>query len=790
LRREGNVVSDLRRTFTNGRKPVVVSALAYTAITIVMGRQVLASLASSIASDPGDPLLTAAILTWNATHLPWSHGWYQFPIFYPTPDALALSEHLLGVSLIAAPIQWLTGSLLVSYNLTVLLSYPICGLAMFALVRRLTNSTSAAFLAGLAYAFAPYRASHLPHIQMLMSFGMPLALLGLHEYLESRRGRWLVLFGLSWLVQGAANGYYLVYFTGVVVLWVAWFMAARGRWRDVAAVAGTLTVAAVPLVPILYRYVSVQRGLGLSRGIGEIAVFSADIGAVLCAPDRLTFWGWLRIACWPEGELFPGTALVALCIAGAIAMRSARTFRLKAEATKSSQESARGFRLQAEGKASRLRVVVLRIALVVALLYGAIAVFTFVWGPWRMDFPWRASASSANKPASVTLFFLLVSIALSRRLHDTIRRGSAETFYLLCAVACWLLTWGPFPRLFGETVLYQAPYAWFARLPGGESLRAPSRLWMMSVLCLVVFMGLGVARLLGQRTKRAAAILTVVAALGLGADGFTTIRAAVVPPAPLVPPTGQTVLFLPIGQPLTDISAVYHSVTQRYRSINGYSGYEPPYYEALRMLSDMRDPQIFAPFVARGELHVLVGKEDVEMRTLVTGQSGARLVLEGPIVHYRVPARTVAQVRIEPIGARVPVQTVEATCSPKSLAAVIDNNPRTRWACRVQSPDQTLIADLGAPATVGTIVHALGSVGGEFPRHLVIETSVDGATWTSAWDGSPAVAVLHATIANPLDIRAVIEFPARPARYVRLRQLSREGTYAWSLAELEVWSGQ
>ena len=149
-------------------RPLLVSALAYTALTIVMGRQVLAVLGSSIASDPGDPLFTAALLTWNATHVPWSHAWYQFPIFYPTPDALALSEHLLGVSLIAAPIQWLTGSLLVSYNLTVLLTYPLCGLAMFALVRRLTNNTVAAFLAGLAYAFAPFRASHLPHIQMLV----------------------------------------------------------------------------------------------------------------------------------------------------------------------------------------------------------------------------------------------------------------------------------------------------------------------------------------------------------------------------------------------------------------------------------------------------------------------------------------------------------------------------------------------------------------------------------------------------------------------------------------------
>ena len=95
----------------------------------------------------------------------------------------------------------------------------------------------------------------------------------------------------------------------------------------------------------------------------------------------------------------------------------------------------------------------------------------------------------------------------------------------------------------------------------------------------------------------------------------------------------------------------------------------------------------------------------------------------------------------------------------------------------------------GTAATVGRIVHVLGSVGAEFPRHLVIDTSLDGATWTPAWEGSPAAAVLPAAMARPLETRAVIEFPPRAAQYVRLRQLARGGTYAWSLAELEVWSG-
>jgi hypothetical protein len=337
--------------------------------------------------------------------------------------------------------------------------------------------------------------------------------------------------------------------------------------------------------------------------------------------------------------------------------------------------------------------------------------------------------------------------------------------------------------------LYQAPYAWIARLPGGESLRVPARLWMMSVLCLIVFMGLGVARLLERRSKRAATMLTVVGALALAADGFTTIGAAAIPLAPLVPPTGKTVLFLPVGQVHTDIAASYRAVTQHYRSINGYSGYEPPYYEALRTLSDARDPQVFAPFVGHEELHVLVRREDAELRTLIASQPGAQLVLEGPIAHYRIPRRPVPPVSLEPGGTRLPVRAIASMCAPQASTAVIDGDLHTRWTCGIQSPDQTLTADLGTAATVGSIVHVLGSVGAEFPRHLVIDTSLDGATWTPAWEGSPAAAVLPAAMARPLETRAVIEFPPRAAQYVRLRQLARGGTYAWSLAELEVWSG-
>src|SRR5687767_9045620 len=263
------------------------SAAIYAGITAVLGRDVLARLGTSIANDPGDPLLTAAILSWNARHIPWSDAWWQFPIYYPTRDTLAFSEHLLGLSVIASPIAWISGNPLVAYNLTTLLTFPLCGMAMYALMHRLTTSHAASFIAGLTFAFAPYRMSNLPHIQMLASFWAPLALLGLHGFLDSagppsaepaphrgdttvwagsraeypprtRRVRWLALYGAAWALQAAANGYTLVFFSVFVGLWVAWFVVARRDWRALGMISAATAIAALPLAPIIYKYTTVH----------------------------------------------------------------------------------------------------------------------------------------------------------------------------------------------------------------------------------------------------------------------------------------------------------------------------------------------------------------------------------------------------------------------------------------------------------------------------------------------------------------------------------------------------
>jgi hypothetical protein len=794
-------------------RPWLVALAIYVAATGLMGRDVLATLETHIASDPGDPLLNAAILAWNATHVPWTEAWFQFPIFYPTRDALTLSEHLLGLSVVASPFFWLTGSPAVAYNLALLVSYPLCGLAMYALAWRLTRSSPAAFVAGLAFAFAPYRVSQLPHIQMLAMFWAPLALLGLHAFTAGEapagppaarsalqtgayaatdrqsgtgsgragsaaggaadgRWCWLALFSACWALQGAANGYMLVYFSVFVGAWVVWFLGARRRWRAIALAVSAVGIAALPLVPILYRYIVAHRELGLSRNLGEIAAFGADVAAPLCAAPALSWWGWLRVACAPEGELFPGLAPLVLGSAAVLFLKPWS----RGAAETSIASAYGGGRERSTRTASsrhhidRVRRTVRRMAGAMAVLFLGIAVSAWIAGPWRIDLGWlRASASSADKPLSTALALLLIAFLLSDRFRSAVARGSVLTFYAGAAFVCWVLSWGPFPRLGGVPVLYQAPYAWLLQLPAVDALRAPARFWMLTVLCLSVIAGVVLARLLRGRSRRVSAAIVSVASCGLLIDGWAMIPAVPLPAAVADAATlrGAPVLVAPAGDLFRDAATVYHAVAGGWTAINGYSGYEPGYYEALRTLSHAGSDAQYEPFLRRGALHV------ADNRGVTRLASGP-----GPAI---IPL---------PPGRRLEIISADASCSAAERRYAVDSDIDSVWVCGVQDTDHHITADLGSQQDVAAVVHALGSAGAAFPRHLLVETSRDASTWEAGWEGSPAALVLAAAIQEPRQTRVLVTFAPRPARYVRLRQLGRHERNYWAIAEIEVWGGR
>jgi hypothetical protein len=291
-------------------------------LALVWTWPVASRLTSRIPHDPGDPVLNTWILWWNTQALPLSERWWSPPVFFPSTGMFALSEHLLGISLFTAPLQFAGLNAIGGYNVALILSYWLSGFFAFLLGRRLTGTTAGGLVAGVAYACAPYRAGQLSHLQVLSSQWMPLALFAMHAYLDDGKRRWLALFAAAWLLQALSNGYYLLFFPIFIVLWLGWFVRWRNDARPGLAIGGTFAAASLLLMPFLLRYRGVHESLGLTRTRGEMVLFSAHPDSLWKMPDLLRLWAE-SVGRTQEDFLFPGiTALVILLSAGIYALRS------------------------------------------------------------------------------------------------------------------------------------------------------------------------------------------------------------------------------------------------------------------------------------------------------------------------------------------------------------------------------------------------------------------------------------------------------------------------------------
>lgn len=297
------------------RAASLLAALSYTALAVVITWPLAAHLGSLVPGDVGDPVLNTWILWWSAGHVPLTAAWWNAPIFFPATGTLAFSENLLGISVLASPIIWLTHNPLLAYNVVFLLSFPLAAFTTYALTLELTGSRGAAWIAGLAFGFAPYRIAHLSHLQILATFWMPLALLGLHRYVRRGRIGNLVLFAASWALQALSNGYYLAYFSILIVFWVIWFVPVR-QWRKAAAIAAAWLAAVVVLLPVLIQYWKVHAQFGLARNVQTVRALSADVASWLNASPLMSLWGGLQLFPKNEGALFTGFTVVLLMLMG------------------------------------------------------------------------------------------------------------------------------------------------------------------------------------------------------------------------------------------------------------------------------------------------------------------------------------------------------------------------------------------------------------------------------------------------------------------------------------------
>jgi len=309
-------------------------ALAYAGVVALMSWPLVRGLATTGVLRQPDGRLNAWILAWGAHAISAPGRLFDAPIFHPLPDALAFSENLLLLGVLGAPLTWWGGPVL-TYNVLLLGSLVVSGIAVFLLIRRATGDTLAAFAGGAFFAAAAPRWVNLAHIHNHANFGLPLALLALDRFWARPTLARGLLVGVVVALQGMASVYMGAITAFGVAVGVGLGVVAGWRSRELARLGAGALLAVAMLAPLVQPYLRM-------RAFQQVEFDLETLRNYATTPES-----WLASSATPWFELgrryldlatvrdplFPGAVLLILGLAGlAAAPRRYRAWALTASA--------------------------------------------------------------------------------------------------------------------------------------------------------------------------------------------------------------------------------------------------------------------------------------------------------------------------------------------------------------------------------------------------------------------------------------------------------------------------
>lgn len=726
------------------RRPIALETLAvlsgFTAATMMMTWPLATQLRTALPSDLGDPLLNAWILAWGAERfLDGLRDLWQAPIFFPYANTFAYSEHLLGIAAIVAPVQWLSGNPLLTHNVAFLLSYVLAGSGMYLLVRSLTGRPPAAVVAGAAFAFCPYRAAQIPHLQMLMTGWMPISLWALHRYYATGARRFLLACAGAFTLQGLSNGYSLYFFaTAVAVIGLDGLFRTRLSARRLLVDLGSCALLiGLLLAPVIYTYYEVRQEQVFVRSFDEIVQYSPDITSYLHVRPGLLLWNGVLRHGKAEGELFAGAMLMTLAAVGLLTGWRRGTADRPAEA---------GIHLRdVVGVYFVLGLVAFALSLGPIVHYRGDPVLEP--GPYGWLMTVVPGLDGLRVPGRFAMIVylaasVLAGVGVARLLPRRSPLAAAMVAVLLSAV---ILSEGAMASMPTHTLAErlepddEPAYAWLAERPsGGGLLELP---------------------LTGRDASPTHSLLFQYRTLEHGrpiVNGFSGYL------SPLF-----QYLAGP-GTPLVDLGQT-HDVLRALRQIGvRFVALHPRQYrswdegQSLLKAIGAQDDQIAQRFETE-TAHVF------ELRSMTAP-----------------PRWRADQLRAIPFSG----MTVTASHAPERLHLLADGDPGTRWLTGVrQTGGEWIEVRLDEERRIGRVRFEVAPrSSGDYPRRLRIEVSRDGEAFDAvAWEDAGLPALIGGIARSSGAVFIDIDLPAIPLRAIRLVQLGETRVWYWSVDELSLW---
>jgi hypothetical protein len=247
------------------------------------------------------------------------------------------------------------------------------------------------------------------------------------------------------------------------------------------------------------------------------------------------------------------------------------------------------------------------------------------------------------------------------------------------------------------------------------------------------------------------------------------------------------VLELPAGTVVDDIAAQFRAVMGGYRTVNGYSGNQPPHWGPLVTGLARRDAGVLTAVRRHMEVLVSVHTDDRDGAlswVTATQPDAAPVTSSGDRTLLRL-TKLDAPAPVE--RGDVPFRIAATSCAPELAALAIDGDLATRWECRHQTQGQRITLDLGESIAIAGVSPTLGPFEYDAPSHLEVDVSESGDDWRRVWAGPTFAQSLTGALQDVRRHEVPIRFDPVKTRYLRLTQTGENAQYYWSVAELRVW---
>jgi len=634
-----------------------------------------------------------------------------------------------------APVYWISSNAVLAHNVAFIGSYVLAATGMYLLARFLCGRRDAAVLAALVFAFGPFRAGHVSHLQVLLSGWMPITLWLLHRYFAAPSWRSAAAFAAAFALQALSNGYFL-FFLALPVAMVAWFELARrrGQWPTFVpqlAAAAALILAAIAPFAIVYANLRRQ---GFQRDTGDWVNFSADVGSYLFVAGGVRFWGWLHGASNSEAQLFPGLTMATLA---ALALIPGLRIANSVESPIPHPQS---------------QIVTVR-------LYAAIAAIAFVlslgpepraWGHQFLPsgpYLWLArivpGLDGLRVPAriSVVMYLALSVVAAcgAARLLEVLSTRTRRLAFF--AIAAFALVEGAAVPLQTAAVdghgrpRDRAVYQWLAASVPGAALELPIREWDITPTLIYQY----------------------------------------------------ATLFH--GHPIVNGYSGYGSALQAFLA-------GPPLDELEtfdRALAMLRAVAIRYVLVHPGDYGDRASGVEVVRAIRAHPDQVDDVYDDGVVVAFRLRPANDAPSPAAPSGAlqQVPPSQLIATASHNvdRLPFAFDGDLDSRWLSGGgQTGTEQIVIQFRQPRQVARLSLRFGLRSlGDYPRMLVVDATAPDGTAREVYRGDVLTPLALAVVKDGTYPSLDIEMTPMPTTRLSLRQLGRTSRTFWSIHEIEVW---